>query len=66
MSGGPIFWSTLETYGIYGIIYEANPTNFAGDKMGIMLAGELATPESIKYWISQIKEQYEDKTNTSN
>lgn len=65
MTGGPIFWSNLETYGIYGITYEANPTNFAGDKMGIMLAGELATPEIVKYWISQIKEQYEDKTNAS-
>jgi hypothetical protein len=65
MSGGPIFWSNSETYGIYGITYEANPTNFAGDKMGIMLAGELATTEVIKYWISQIEEQYEDKTNAS-
>lgn len=65
MSGGPIFWSTEDTYGIFGITYEANPTNFAGEKMGIMLAGELATPETIKHWISQIDEIFEDKINAS-
>lgn len=65
MSGGPIFWSTEDSYGIFGITYEANPTNFAGHSMGVMLAGELATPETIKHWITQIDEIFEDKSNES-
>lgn len=57
MSGGPIFWSNKETYGIYGIAYEAGTGGeFTGDK-GIFVYGELATPTVIKSWISQ----YHDK-----
>lgn len=56
MSGGPIFWSNKNEYGIYGITYEANPTNFTEFGKSIMLAGELATPKEIKHWISQIPE----------
>lgn len=65
MSGGPIFWSTADAYGIFGITYEANPTSFAGEKMGIMLSGEVATPETIKHWISQLGEPLKDETNAS-
>lgn len=59
MSGGPIFWSTEKEYGIYGIMYEANPSEFTYPGMSIMLAGELATPEIIKGWINQIPELIE-------
>lgn len=58
MSGSPIFWSDGNDYGIFGITYEANPSNFAGEKKAIMLAGELATPSIIKHWISQIKDVF--------
>lgn len=60
MSGGPIFWSSENDYGIYGIMYEANPSEFADPGKAIMIAGELATPEIIKSWISQISELIEE------
>lgn len=50
MSGGPIFWSTDDDYGILGIIYEGGPSDGNGT---IFVYGELATPEVIKGWISQ-------------
>ena len=50
MSGGPIFWTTENDYGILGIIYEGGP----GDgNNSIYVYGELATPETIKSWIAQ-------------
>jgi hypothetical protein len=50
MSGGPIFWSTGEEYGILGIIYEGGPGQ-AHDS--IYVFGEIATPDTIKSWIAQ-------------
>lgn len=50
MSGGPIYWSTEESYGIVGIIYEGGPSS---DLNSIYVYGELATPEIIRGWIAQ-------------
>jgi len=50
MSGGPIFWSTEDEYGILGIIYAGGPGQ--GDE-SIYVYGEIATPDVIKSWISQ-------------
>jgi hypothetical protein len=61
MSGGPIMWSNENEYGIFGITYEASKCEGLGDGKSIMVAGELATPESIKHWISQIPQLYDDK-----
>jgi hypothetical protein len=52
MSGGPIFWSTEENYGIFGIIYEGGPGE---DKKSVYIYGELATPDLIRSWINQLK-----------
>lgn len=52
-SGGPIYWSTENEFGILGIIYEsAAGTALLGDQ-SIHISGELATPEIIKTWISE-------------
>lgn len=52
-SGGPIYWSTEEEYGILGIIYEsAAGSEIFGDQ-SIHVSGELATPEIIKKWINE-------------
>lgn len=55
MSGGPIFWGTEDSYGMYGIAYEAGVWNESGNDACISVFGELATPNEIKYWIEQIK-----------
>lgn len=55
MSGGPIFWGTEKSYGIYGIAYEAGIWGETGNDACISVFGELATPDEIKYWIEQIK-----------
>jgi hypothetical protein len=54
MSGGPIFWSDLNNYGIYGIISQSNSGNALGAKDVIIVVGELATPDIIRGWIEQI------------
>ncbi|WP_157959016.1 hypothetical protein [Salinicola endophyticus] len=52
-SGGPIFWSTEEEYGILGMIYEsAAGSEIFGDK-SVHVSGELATPAIIKQWIHE-------------
>lgn len=50
MSGGPIFWTTEDTYGILGIIYEGDV------KFGttVCIFGELAKPDVIKGWIDEL------------
>jgi hypothetical protein len=50
MSGGPIFWSTEENYGILGIIYEGGPGK---SNETMFVYGEIATPDVIKSWIAQ-------------
>jgi len=50
MSGGPIFWTTNDTYGLLGIIYEGGPGQQADT---IYVYGELATPELVRSWIGQ-------------
>lgn len=50
MSGGPIFWTTQDAYGILGIVYEGGP----GDRnKTIYIYGEIATPDVIRSWIDQ-------------
>lgn len=61
MSGGPIFWSHQDIYGIFGITYEASKCEGFSNGKSIMIAGELATPNIIKHWISQIPDLYDDK-----
>ncbi len=50
MSGGPIFWSTEDRYGIVGIVYEGGPGE---GNNSIFVYGELVTPAVIKGWIAQ-------------
>lgn len=50
MSGGPIFWTTADAYGLLGIIYEGG---LGHDRKGIYVYGELATPDVVKRWIDQ-------------
>lgn len=57
VSGGPIYWSTDDEFGIIGITYEsAAGTELFGQKT-IHVSGELATPEIIVKWI----QDYHDK-----
>jgi hypothetical protein len=50
MSGGPIYWSTEDDYGILGVIYEGG----AGEgNQTIYVYGEIATPDVIRSWIEQ-------------
>lgn len=60
MSGGPIFWSTGEEYGILGINYETATGSKLFGENSIQLFGELATPNIIREWI----EQYHERTPT--
>ena len=58
MSGGPIFWSTKDDYGILGIVYEGG----AGEEnKSIYVYGEIATPDVIKDWIVQCPPLHSDK-----
>ncbi len=54
MSGGPIFWSEANRFGIYGIVYEGGVTSASKDFAEIFLYGELATPSVIRGWIQQV------------
>lgn len=55
MSGGPIFWSREDFYGIYGVIYEGGlGSEGTTDNSTVYVYGELATPEIIRDWISQV------------
>jgi hypothetical protein len=51
MSGGPIYWSTEDDYGIFGIIYEGGPGTFT---QSIHIFGEIATPEVIRRWLVDV------------
>ena len=51
MSGGPIFWSTEDDYGILGIIYEGGPGE---SNETVYVYGEIATPDVIRSWIAQL------------
>ncbi|MDD5090739.1 MAG: hypothetical protein PHQ23_07455 [Candidatus Wallbacteria bacterium] len=52
MSGGPMFWSVEDAYGIFGIVYEAGKAELFGPK-SLIIAGEFAIPVRIRDWISQ-------------
>jgi len=53
MSGGPIFWSAADRYGILGIIRATGSgSEIFGDK-ALQISGELATPDRIREWIKQ-------------
>jgi len=54
MSGGPIFWSTEEDYGIFGIIYEGGVGSELSEGKSVYVYGEVATPEVIRSWLSQL------------
>lgn len=54
MSGGPIFWSTNDNYGIFGIIYEGGIGSELADGKSIHIYGEQANSQEIIRWISQI------------
>lgn len=54
MSGGPIFWSEANHFGIYGIIYEGGVTSASKDLAEIFVYGELAKPKVIRDWIQQV------------
>lgn len=57
MSGGPIFWSTENTFGIFGIIYEGGVGSELSEGRTVYLYGELATPSIIKGWLNQVPRQ---------
>lgn len=52
MSGGPIFWSTEDNYGILGILYEGGTS---ADERSVYVYGEVATPEVIKSWLREVR-----------
>lgn len=54
MSGGPIFWSTEEHYGIFGIIYEGGIGSELSDGKSVHIYGEKAGKQEIINWISQV------------
>lgn len=54
MSGGPIYWSTDDNYGILGLIYEGGVGNPTSLGCSVYVFGELATPTIIRSWIAQI------------
>lgn len=60
MSGGPIYWSSENDFGILGIIYEGG---LSEDNQSIYVYGEFATPDVIRGWIEQCPPIY-DGTNT--
>jgi|SRR6056297_300495 len=54
MSGGPIFWSTDNEYGIFGIIYEGGVGSELASGKSVHIFGEKADRNEIIRWISQI------------
>lgn len=54
MSGGPIFWSDENRFGIYGIVYEGDAKTSSEDTADIYVFGELATPDTIRGWIKEV------------
>jgi hypothetical protein len=54
MSGGPIFWSTENDYGIFGIIYEGGIGSTLSDGKSVHIYGEKAGKQEIVNWISQV------------
>lgn len=53
MSGGPIFWSTDNEYGIFGIIYEGGVGSVLSSGKSVHIYGEKADRDEIIRWISQ-------------
>jgi len=62
MSGGPVFWTNENKYGLLGIIYEALPPNpgdltpsdsSLGEGPRICIKAELLTPERFEVWSSK-------------
>ena len=58
MSGGPIFWSNTDRFGIFGIVYEGDVKSSAEASGEIFLYGECATPSEIRDWIRQVTPLY--------
>lgn len=54
MSGGPIFWSDENRFGIFGIVYEGDAKSSSEDTADIYVFGELATPDTIRGWIKEV------------
>lgn len=55
MSGGPVFWSNGESFGIFGIAGEVN-TYEQYQREAISVSCELATPQLIIDWINEYNE----------
>jgi hypothetical protein len=63
MSGGPVFWTTQEDYGLLGITYGAlplrHPRGGTGQPLGggprMSIAGELVTPERFGSWVGHLR-----------
>lgn len=70
MSGGPVFCSTEEKYGLLGITYEAllpNPLeNSLVEGPRIAIKAELVTPQRFKNWLLQFSSLTEEKKWTKN
>lgn len=55
MSGGPIFWSKSDSYGLMGVVYEGGLLEISDGKT-VIVFGEIATVEFVKRWIQQVPE----------
>jgi len=56
MSGGPVYWSTPELYGLAGITYEAAPPNEMGvvPDSRISIVAETVSLDRFSHWVSQV------------
>jgi hypothetical protein len=69
LSGGPVYWSNEDRYGLVGIVYEANDVSgnvsedaAFGDIPRIQVYCELVTQERFQGWLANNKpySKYED------
>lgn len=60
MSGGPIFWSSKDSYGLLGIMFEAAKPKETGliAEPRINILGEIVSPERLTLWLSQTPRLY--------
>ena len=54
ISGGPIFWSTEDEYGIFGIIRAGGVDSALTEGKSVLVCGEYASPDVVKEWICQV------------
>jgi hypothetical protein len=62
MSGGPVYWSSPDEYGLLGLMYEAGPPEppVGGLAEGprIQIFAETVTPERFALWVSRVPRLY--------